>query len=75
MRTILILAGAVLVLTTAGVQAEKCSFGDNRPAIDTMDRNITPGGTTVACEQRTVTMTTPSGRERDVKMWTFQKAK
>lgn len=73
MRTILILAGA-LALTTAA-QAEECRFGTSRPAIDTMDRNITPGGTTVACEQRTVTMTTPSGRERDVKMWTFQKTK
>lgn len=73
MRTILILAAA-LALTTAA-QAEPCQFGTNRPAIDTMDRNIIPGGTTVACEQRTVTMTTPSGRERDVKMWTFQKTK
>jgi hypothetical protein len=73
MRTIMVLAAA-LALTTAA-QAEPCQFGSNRPAIDTMDRNITPGGTTIACIQRTVTLQTPSGRERDVKMWTFQKTK
>lgn len=70
-----IIATAALMLTTAGVQAEECRFGNNRPAIDTMDRNITPGCTVIACTQRTVTVTTPSGRERDMKMWTFQKAK
>jgi hypothetical protein len=73
MRSLLILAA--LVVTTTGAQADECRFGTNRPAIDTMDRHITPGGTVVACSQRTVTMTTPSGRQRDVKVWEFQKAK
>lgn len=74
MRLVLTFAGAALALTTAA-QADPCQFGSNRPAIDTMDRNITPGGTVVACTQRNVTVTTPSGRERDVKVWEFQKAK
>jgi len=73
MRGLLILVA--LVVTTAGAQAEECRFGNNRSAIDTMDRHITPGGTVVACTQRTVTMTTPSGRQRDVKVWEFQKVK
>lgn len=72
MRAVIVTA-AVLLLTT-GAQAEPCQFGTNRPAIDTVDRNITPGGTVIACTQRTVTMTTPSGRQRDVQIWTFQKA-
>ncbi|MBN9007561.1 MAG: hypothetical protein J0H40_19360 [Rhizobiales bacterium] len=73
MRCLLILAA--LVVTTAGAHAEQCRFGSNRPAIDTMERHITPGGTTIGCEMKTVTMQSPSGRQHDVKVWTFQKTK
>lgn len=72
MRTIIIIA--FMVFATIA-QAEECRFGDNRPAIDAMPRNITPGGTIIACEQKTIAVTTPSGGKRDTKMWVFQKVK
>ncbi len=72
MRTILIIASMMLV---TAVQAEECRFGTNRPAIDTMPRNITRGGTVIACEQKTIAVHTPSGDQREMKMWTFQKVK
>ncbi|MBN9007157.1 MAG: hypothetical protein J0H40_17300 [Rhizobiales bacterium] len=71
MRSLLILAA--LIVTTAVAHAEQCRFGSNRPAIDTMERRITPGGTTISCDMKTVTMQAPSGRRHDVKVWTFQK--
>lgn len=75
MRAVIIATTAAMLLTAAGAGAQECRFGNNRPAIDTMDRNITPGGTVIACTQRTLTVTTPSGARRDMKMWAFQKAK
>ncbi|TKT71405.1 hypothetical protein YH63_008255 [Afipia massiliensis] len=72
MRAIIIVASMVFATIA---QAEECRFGDNRPAIDTIPRNITPGGTIIACEQKTITVTPPSGNKRDMKMWTFQKVK
>jgi hypothetical protein len=71
MRNLLILAA--LIITPAGANAEHCRYRSNRPAIDTMERHITPGGTTIGCDMKTVTMQTPAGRQHDVKIWTFQK--
>lgn len=75
MRTQMLLAISMTLFACGSVAAEPCVFGTNRPAIDTMKRNITPGGTVIVCEMKTVTMRTPSGNQREVKIWTFQKAK
>jgi hypothetical protein len=66
---------AAIIATTTGANAKECRFGNNRPAIDTMERHLTPGSTPIVCEQRTITLQTPSGRKRDVQMWTFQSKK
>jgi hypothetical protein len=74
MRSIIFLA---IALSSAGrlAQAEDCVHGSNRPAIDVMDRHVTPGTTTIACTQSTVTITAPSGAQRDVRLWSFQPTK
>lgn len=65
------IAAIVLVATGAGATANECRFGTNRPAIDTMERHVTPGTRQITCTQQTITLQTPSGGQREVRTWTF----
>lgn len=66
-----VLSTALLNATVA--HAEPCvGPNGNRPAIDVVDRHVTPGTTQIACTQSTMTITTPSGAQRDVKLWSSQ---
>jgi hypothetical protein len=60
--------------SAAGGHAE-CRFGHNRPAIEAVQRHITAGGTVVGCTEQTMSVTTPSGRQRQMKAWTFRERK
>lgn len=73
MRAFLILAA--LLLSAAAAGAEPCNWGGNRPAIDTMPRNITPGGTVIRCRQDDVVVRHPDGTSTAMKAWTFGVAK
>lgn len=72
MRTTLLITAAIVTTAGAGANAKECRFGNNRPAIDTMERHVTPGTSQATCVQETITLRTPSGHTRNVEMWSFR---